>query len=120
MSSSMNVKVAVRCRPMSQKETTRGCKSIISMSSTTAIHIEDPGVDSGGVKNTKSDFTFDYVYDQSSTQVQVYKDLGLPIITKALDGFNGTIFAYGQTGSGNIKNKITNQIYFNDPIENFD
>ena len=23
-----------------------------------------------------------------------------PIVTKALDGFNGTIFAYGQTGSG--------------------
>ena len=25
---------------------------------------------------------------------------GMPVVSQALDGFNGTIFAYGQTGSG--------------------
>ena len=24
----------------------------------------------------------------------------MPVVSQALDGFNGTIFAYGQTGSG--------------------
>jgi hypothetical protein len=28
------------------------------------------------------------------------RDLGTPIVEKAMKGFNGTIFAYGQTGSG--------------------
>lgn len=30
----------------------------------------------------------------------VYNDLALPLLTKAFDGYNGTIFAYGQTSSG--------------------
>ena len=45
-------------------------------------------------------FTFDFCYFTDSTQTQVYEDLGIPLVTQALDGFNGTIFAYGQTGSG--------------------
>lgn len=45
-------------------------------------------------------FNFDFAYFWDSTQEQVYKDLGKPILDGALRGFNGTIFAYGQTGSG--------------------
>jgi kinesin family protein 1/kinesin family protein 3/17 len=45
-------------------------------------------------------FYFDYTYAAGSTQQQIYEDLGAPILRKALQGFNGTIFAYGQTGSG--------------------
>ena len=33
-------------------------------------------------------------------QDQVYKDIGEPVVTQAMDGFNCTVFAYGQTGSG--------------------
>lgn len=45
-------------------------------------------------------FTFDNCYDMDSVQEQVYADLGAPIVMRALDGYNGTLFAYGQTGSG--------------------
>lgn len=96
----LNVKVAVRCRPMSSKEVSRGCVSIVQVSNGNAIHIDSPGDKAGGSKQDAKDFTFDFCYDDSSTQRQVYRDLGLPMVTKALDGFNGTIFAYGQTGSG--------------------
>lgn len=34
------------------------------------------------------------------TAEQVYRDLGRPLLEKAFEGWNGTIFAYGQTGSG--------------------
>lgn len=44
--------------------------------------------------------TFTPTYDGSASQTQIYADLGAPILRKALEGFNGTIFAYGQTGSG--------------------
>ena len=33
-------------------------------------------------------------------QESLYEDLARPIVTKSLQGFNGTVFAYGQTGSG--------------------
>lgn len=96
------MKVAVRCRPMSKKEQMRGCSNIV---------IVPPGGKTiqikGGVKISGTNmltegksFTFDNCYDMDSVQEQVYADLGAPIVMRALDGYNGTLFAYGQTGSG--------------------
>lgn len=90
----VNVKVAVRCRPMSSKEIAKNCTNIIEMTDKT-VHVK--GVDQN---QEEKDFTFDHCYDGNSTQGQVYGDLGRPIVSQALDGFNGTIFAYGQTGTG--------------------
>lgn len=36
----------------------------------------------------------------SPPQLQVFERVARPVVTGALQGFNGTIFAYGQTGSG--------------------
>ena len=89
-----NVKVAIRCRPLSSKETGRGCNNIVRISNN-AVRIEKV---SDGLE--AKEFVFDHCYDIDSKQEQVYVDLGQPLLTQALDGFNGTIFAYGQTGSG--------------------
>ena len=48
----------------------------------------------------KLKFNYDYVFDMSSTQHQIYETAALPIVESVLEGFNGTIFAYGQTSSG--------------------
>lgn len=45
-------------------------------------------------------FTFDHVFDQEATTIQIYRAVARDITSSALDGFNGTIFAYGQTSSG--------------------
>lgn len=90
----LNVKVAVRCRPMSSKETARGCQNIILISGT---KITINGVDA---QHESKDFTFDFCYGPDSEQNSVYLDLGQPMLKQALDGFNATVFAYGQTGSG--------------------
>eukprot|EP01038_Epipyxis_sp_PR26KG_P015951 gene15951-21644_t len=90
----LNVKVAVRCRPMSSKEITRGCVNVVEIVSN-SIRIKTSDKD-----HEDKDFTFDYCYDSSISQQDVYKDLGEPIVNQAMEGFNGTIFAYGQTGSG--------------------
>ncbi len=57
---------------------------------------------SGFINNQKEryQFGFNHVFDQKTTQQQVFDTLGRPIALSVLDGFNGTIFAYGQTGSG--------------------
>jgi hypothetical protein len=52
----LNVKVAVRCRPMSSKETARGCNNIISMTPS-SVHIK--AVESS---HEDKDFTFDHCY----------------------------------------------------------
>ncbi|KAF0893871.1 hypothetical protein E2562_031408 [Oryza meyeriana var. granulata] len=46
------------------------------------------------------DFTFDAVADAASTQEDIFKLVGLPLVENCLSGFNSSIFAYGQTGSG--------------------
>ncbi|KAJ8600270.1 hypothetical protein CTAYLR_000634 [Chrysophaeum taylorii] len=96
-SSSTNVAVAVRCRPISSKETGLGSKC--------AVLVDDKAqsitvVGGGGGGAEEKTFTFDLVYPGETPQPPIYEDIGAPLITKALEGFNGTVFAYGQTGSG--------------------
>ncbi|CAM9335866.1 unnamed protein product [Ascophyllum nodosum] len=95
---SSNVRVAVRCRPLSSKEVAQGCQTIITVENN-QISIASPDEGGSGKREPKS-FTYDFSYDWNSTQEGVHLDLGAPIVTKALQGYNATIFAYGQTGSG--------------------
>ncbi len=55
------------------------------------------------VRNPKGDdreppkaYTFDQVYDHTSTQIEVFDITAKPIIDSVMEGYNGTIFAYGQ------------------------
>lgn len=51
-------------------------------------------------------FTYDAVYDDSSTQRQVYDEGAFPLVESVMTGYNGTIFAYGQTGCGKTHTMI--------------
>jgi len=44
--------------------------------------------------------TFDQVFDEESTQQEIFELVGKPLCEHALNGYNTTIFAYGQTGAG--------------------
>ena len=89
----VNIKVAVRCRPLSGKEIAQGCRNIIEITDQTVKVISRDGEE-------PKTFSYDHCYDINSTQEQVYNDLGKNIVSQGLEGYNGTIFAYGQTGSG--------------------
>jgi len=45
-------------------------------------------------------FGFDDIFDQPTEQRDLYLEVGRPVVERALEGFNGTIFAYGQTATG--------------------
>ncbi|CAG9326634.1 unnamed protein product [Blepharisma stoltei] len=45
-------------------------------------------------------YTFDHVYDQNATQVEVYETTARPAVSSILEGYNATLLAYGQTGTG--------------------
>nr|CCA14207.1 kinesinlike protein putative [Albugo laibachii Nc14] len=89
-----NIRVAVRCRPMNDREIREQAKSCFTEDSGHAVltNLDNP--------NERHEFGFDYVYGTESPQAQVFEDIGVPILTRAFGGYNGTIFAYGQTGSG--------------------
>ena len=45
-------------------------------------------------------FEFDGSFGGSSTQADVFSDVGAPVVRAVLQGYHGCVFAYGQTGSG--------------------
>ncbi|CAM9787463.1 unnamed protein product [Ectocarpus sp. 6 AP-2014] len=45
-------------------------------------------------------FPFDYAFDATCQQHELYQSLAAPVVDGCLTGFNGLIMAYGQTASG--------------------
>ncbi len=95
-SSSSQVRVGVRIRPLTNKEKSQGGKSIISSCSIQRT---------AEILNRK--FTYDAVYDSSVSQSEMYEYISQQssgsssgMLDAFLDGYNSTIMAYGQTGSG--------------------
>lgn len=93
------VQVVVRCRPMDEKEVTRGYGRVVDVFPCRGVvEVRHPRDDPSS-DNVKV-FTFDAVYDWNSSQQDLYEETVRPLVSSVLDGFNGTIFAYGQTGTG--------------------
>ncbi|NWU94764.1 KIF4 protein, partial [Upupa epops] len=84
------VRVALRCRPMGPKEMSEGCQMCLSFV---------PGEPQVVVGSNKP-FTFDYVFNPSVEQEEVFNTAVAPLIRGIFKGYNATVLAYGQTGSG--------------------
>ncbi|XP_014810819.1 PREDICTED: chromosome-associated kinesin KIF4A [Calidris pugnax] len=84
------VRVALRCRPLVPKEASEGCQMCLSFV---------PGEPQVVVGNNKS-FTYDYVFDPSVEQEEVFNTAVAPLLQGIFKGYNATVLAYGQTGSG--------------------
>ncbi|CAH1786333.1 unnamed protein product [Owenia fusiformis] len=86
----IKVQVAVRVRPLLQKEKLGGeqlCVRVIPDSKQVIV-----GKDRA--------FTFDHVITSKSAQDEVYNKCVEPLVRSCFEGYNATVFAYGQTGSG--------------------
>ena len=115
----MHKQVAVRIRPMTQKdfdsgarnalETIAGTINVMKVDLTTQKIVHDES------KSTvEISFSFDKVFDsnpdpnigkKSCTQRDVFDGLGAQLVLNAVRGYNACIFAYGQTGSGKVRKK---------------
>ncbi|GMK55466.1 hypothetical protein CspeluHIS016_0205220 [Cutaneotrichosporon spelunceum] len=98
MASGNNIKVVCRFRPMNRMEAeakSERCVAITDDSLTVAMK------SAGSLAGPEKDgFTFDRVFDEESTQQDIF-DFGVKsIVEDVMTGFNGTLFCYGQTGSG--------------------
>eukprot|EP00743_Colponemidia_sp_Colp-15_P005318 GILK01005718.1.p1 GENE.GILK01005718.1~~GILK01005718.1.p1 ORF type:complete len:1016 (+),score=245.98 GILK01005718.1:37-3048(+) len=107
---STNVKIGVRCRPMSSKEASHGGVPCISMEGNVAtIHPVNPN---GKVRQYAVDHAFwggggsgqDVKGGVANTTVadqqHVYDVMGKPMVDDALSGIDTSLFVYGQLGSG--------------------
>lgn len=84
------MRVALRIRPLVPKEVGEGCKQCIRcIPENTQVVIG----------NDKA-FTYDYVFDTTSIQEDLYRETIIPLLEGFFNGYNATVLAYGQTGSG--------------------
>lgn len=60
-------------------------------------------------------FTFDSIFDENSTQEEVYKKSVAPMIPDIMDGYNCTVFVYGNTGCLDPYTSV--QYFENDKIQ---
>ncbi|GAX75820.1 hypothetical protein CEUSTIGMA_g3263.t1 [Chlamydomonas eustigma] len=98
------ITVAVRMRPLSEKEKHRGDHTAWGID-----HQQNIGqYDKSGKFIPK--FHYDTVFGPESSNGEVYNAIGKPLIGPALQGMNGTIFAYGVTSSGKTHTMIGSDV----------
>ena len=86
---SSQVRVAVRIRPLTSRETSEGGKVAV-----------DSNAFNRTVSLAKRKFTYDSVFHPTVTQLELYNNVAPPLLDAFLGGYNATVIAYGQTGSG--------------------
>ncbi|RNA21884.1 chromosome-associated kinesin KIF4A, partial [Brachionus plicatilis] len=84
------VKVALRIRPLNQREKNDECSECLRTIS------NKPQIIIGKDKP----FTYDYVFGQNTAQIDIYEASVQPLLDALFKGYNATVLAYGQTGSG--------------------
>lgn len=105
-----NFKVVIRVRPPLARElggfrpyhcTTLvdGSHKLITVSENLAS-MSNNGISADGMLYSTYRFTFDNVYDQTSSQDSVYNHTAKHVVLSTLQGYNAAIIAYGQTGTG--------------------
>lgn len=118
-----NMIVAVRSRPLSQRELEFSNFNIVKILNREIVSVINPveykyNAESNKYVNedkqmeiTKSkehQFAFDFAFDEKATQEEVYKYTTEYLLKNVIDGFNATVFAYGATGSGKTYTMIGN------------
>ncbi|KAK5986179.1 Kinesin motor domain-containing protein [Trichostrongylus colubriformis] len=86
----INVRVAVRVRPMNEIERLNNATSVVKVEEKKLMV----------TCKSKAFSAFDKVYGPSTTQERIYADMIYPQVERVLAGYNCTLFAYGQTGTG--------------------
>ena len=86
---SQSVRVAIRCRPISDDEKTRIVVQCDQQEVSLKLSAED-----------KISYHFDKVFNSAASQEFVYRSVVAEVVEDTIKGFNCTVFAYGQTGTG--------------------
>lgn len=87
------VKVAVRIRPLNEKELNEGCQAAMEQVD------GEPQVFINNTDPVKS-FTYDFSFGADSSNEELYEGSVKKIVSQLFQGYNVTVLAYGQTGSG--------------------
>ncbi len=105
-SSTNNMIVAVRMRPLSKKEIEAEEFEIIRVMDRKLVILMDPlelmnakGA-LGRNRSKEKQYAFDLAFDQDTPQKEIFEKTTRHLVEGILEGYNATVFAYGATGAG--------------------
>eukprot|EP00743_Colponemidia_sp_Colp-15_P005343 GILK01005745.1.p1 GENE.GILK01005745.1~~GILK01005745.1.p1 ORF type:complete len:746 (+),score=105.33 GILK01005745.1:202-2439(+) len=95
------IRVCVRKRPLNKKESLKGDGDIIVFQDRRTLCVREPKVKVDLTKYIEDhQFTFDCVYDEHTSNQELYHTAVQPLVGAFFNKARVTCFAYGQTGSG--------------------
>ena len=112
---SKNMLVAIRTRPLSNREIEYSNIKTIDIQNNSIVTVTTPiqyNYSEEGTKYINKDkkltiskskekqYIFDYAFDEQTPQEDIYHFTTENLIESVMEGFNATVFAYGATGSG--------------------
>ena len=105
-----NILVAVRIRPLNQKEELISTEETISVENKNTILLKDPNgyINPNNIRAKEQFLTFDYVFDKNETQENIFNNTTKFLINGVVNGYNSTVFAYGATGAGKTYTMLGN------------
>ncbi|CAI2369297.1 unnamed protein product [Moneuplotes crassus] len=106
----VNIATAVRIRPMHAAEVVNELPSSISGCTTSNRVICDMSHNSI-YSNSPKVFGYDHVFDEYSSQEEVYTQAVASLVDSFLDGYNSTVFCYGEGGSGKTYTLLGDDCY---------
>ena len=111
--SSKNMVVAVRIRPLSQREEQAGHKQCCNILGERIVTIskDQQAKYLRSQKGSVNEYAFDHAFNSESTQKQVYESTAKPFMEQLVKGLNVTVFAYGATGAGKTHTMMGNTRY---------
>ena len=110
-----NIIIAVRVRPLNASELEYSNYKTLTHQSNEQISFHDIDSLSSSPEGTiyigdeqnivitkyrRKDFEFDFAFEETTTQDEVYNNTTKMLLDNIMNGFNSTVFAYGATGSG--------------------
>jgi kinesin family protein 18/19 len=106
-----NMVVAIRVRPLNAREIEFSNIETVKINDKDTITINDPTEHKwqDDYRNRREQqYAFDFVFDKSTTQEDVYHQTTNPLLLSVIDGFNATVLAYGATGAGKTYTMVGN------------
>nr|XP_020462657.1 kinesin-like protein KIF18A isoform X2 [Monopterus albus] len=120
-----HVKVVVRVRPANDTEKRENCRNVIQVVDSHMLifdpkeedtpcfgsqRVQNRNINKRANKDLK--FVFDHVFNENSTQVEVFENTTKGVLDGVMNGFNCAVFAYGATGAGKTHTMLGSE---NDP-----
>ena len=97
-----NILVAIRCRPLSDKEKQISLKQTVQIIDRKIIKLKDPNgfLNPNNIRGKEQILEFDYAFNEKESQESIFNCTTKPLIEGIINGFNAAVFAYGATGAG--------------------